>query len=518
VARLVAWGQTRVSPSLAGIAVRDERLAVALTVFCVAIVVYAATLLRGVSSFDAAEMQTVPTLLGIAHPTGYPLWTLIGFLWTKLFFFASAALMMNLLSAFCFALAAATLAVLCVRLDVRPVLAVVAGLTFAFAGETWARATQAEVHSLHTLLVALLLLAWVVAEQTESRGAARAMILVAAIGVAHHRLMVITALPLVLWFFARHLSVLRSKSFLVSSIACLTPLLVYLYIPIRADDHPSVVASDTSHGSLPIIRGDLFASHEDAFALESPSRWWDALPSYAHLAAHWLGWLVVLLALVGAVRCAARRPAIFVGLAAVTFTTTWGLANRTDRDYRWLIVSLFILCLLAALALEAATLMIGRALQRDRKVWQPMLPALAVLIPLVALVSHFSTYDRSADRRDTENGERILSAVAPNAVIWSYWDVRTTLQYLTRVQGFRSDVSVLDHGVYGKYQSTDDAVIAVDVAQDPSLAHRPYYFVPPSPQEQAQAAQSLSLEPVVSVDLPFGFDYRGSGWLYRVRR
>lgn len=44
--------------------------------FIAAAGVYAATLLRGVSSADPAEMQTVPTVLGIAHPTTYPLWTL----------------------------------------------------------------------------------------------------------------------------------------------------------------------------------------------------------------------------------------------------------------------------------------------------------------------------------------------------------------------------------------------------------------------------------------------------------
>jgi hypothetical protein len=126
-------------------------------VFVAVLSIYGATLLPGVSSFDPAEMQTVPAVLGIAHPTGYPLWTLLGYLWTRLPV-ASPALLMNLLSAAFFAASAATLAVLCTRLAVRPIFAVVGGLTFAFAGETWARATQAEAHSLHTFLVSLLLL------------------------------------------------------------------------------------------------------------------------------------------------------------------------------------------------------------------------------------------------------------------------------------------------------------------------------------------------------------------------
>jgi hypothetical protein len=147
---LIAVSEPRATYAARVLAV-DRRWATAGAVFIGAISIYSATLLRGVSSFDPAEMQTVPVVLGIAHPTGYPLWTLLGFAWTKVFFFASAALMMNLLSAGFFALAAATLGLVALRLEVRPVLAAVAALCFAFAGEVWARATQAEVHSLQTL-------------------------------------------------------------------------------------------------------------------------------------------------------------------------------------------------------------------------------------------------------------------------------------------------------------------------------------------------------------------------------
>jgi hypothetical protein len=503
-------------PSIARV---NERWAAAAAVFFIAIVVYAATLLKGVSSFDAAEMQTVPAVLGIAHPTGYPLWSLLGFLWTKLFFFASPALMMNLLSALLFALAAATLALISLRLGVGPGLAAVAGLAFAFAGETWSRATEADVHSLHTLLVALLLLAWVVAEQTRSRRAALALLALTAIGLAHHRLMAVTGLPLVLWFFARHLKLLRSKSFLFPAIVFgLTPLLVYLYLPIRIAQDPSVVNADPSNGSLPIIRGDLFASHEQAFTRESFGRWWHALPSYGHLAVQWVGWIVVLLALTGAVQLALRRRPIFVGLAVILLTTTWGLANRTDRDYRWLIVPLLVLCVFLSIGLASARGTIGRFIARDDKRWKLVAPTLAALIPLIAVLTHFSTYDRSTDRRDAVNGERILSTVAPDAVIWSYWDVRTTLQYLTAVKRVRPDVQVLDHRSYAKYGSLDDATIADDVGTDSSLGARPYYFIPPNDQERATVAHRLVLDPVLRVDLPYGFDYRGSGWLYRVRR
>jgi hypothetical protein len=144
--------------------------------------------------------------------------------------------------------------------------------------------------------------------------------------------------------------------------------------------------------------------------------------------------------------------------------------------------------------------------------------ALAVLIVVVAVASRFSTYDRSGDTRDAVNGGRVISTVAPGAVVWSYWDVRTTLQYLTVVEHERPDVTVLDHRAYAKYGSIDDAVVAVKVARDPSFAGRPYYFITASEGERATAGQSIGLEPVLPIDLPYSFDDRFKGWLYRVRR
>jgi hypothetical protein len=500
------------------VAALDERWVAAAAVFAIAISVYGATMLRGVSSFDPAEMQTVPSVLGIAHPTGYPLWTLLGFFWTRLPL-ASPALLMNVLSASFFALAAATLALISMRLEVRPTLAAVAGLTFAFAGETWARATQAEAHSLHTLLMALLLLAWIVAEQTESPRAATAMILLVSIGLTHHRLMAISGLPLLLWYFARHPKTVRSLTFAFdATLAGLTPLLLYFYLPIRISENPPVVNADTSGGSIPIIRGTLLASHEQPFQRASPARWWHTLPYFGDQAVRWLGWVVVALALAGALQLALRRRALFLGLALVVIATTYGLANRTEHDDRWLLIPILVACMCAAVALEAVMRIIVSTFQRVDKRVLLLAPAVAALIPLYAVATHYSAHDRSGDTRDQVNGETILSAMAPGAVVWSYWDVRATLEYLTQVKHFRPDVQVLDDRTYAKYKSYDDGTVAIDIGLDPSFAARPYYYIPVFDFHRAAVAQRFRLKPIAPIDLPFGYDDRGRGWLYLVER
>jgi hypothetical protein len=61
----------------------DVRVAAAVSAG-IAFVVYLRTMLPGVSVGDWAEMQFVPAQLSVPHPTGYPLYVLLGKLFSLL--------------------------------------------------------------------------------------------------------------------------------------------------------------------------------------------------------------------------------------------------------------------------------------------------------------------------------------------------------------------------------------------------------------------------------------------------
>ena len=104
----------------------------------------------GVGFWDTAEFQTVPPILGTAHPTGYPTYVLLGWLASLVLTpFGEAAFRMNLLSAILVGVAAA-ITVDLVRLLTRSVvLGVVAGLGLAATPIVWAIGTHADPHALH---------------------------------------------------------------------------------------------------------------------------------------------------------------------------------------------------------------------------------------------------------------------------------------------------------------------------------------------------------------------------------
>ena len=74
-----------------------------------AFALYTATLAPTVLAGDGGEFQFVLYLLGVAHPTGYPLYTLLGWAWSHLLPVGDVAYRMNLLSAAGAALAVALL-------------------------------------------------------------------------------------------------------------------------------------------------------------------------------------------------------------------------------------------------------------------------------------------------------------------------------------------------------------------------------------------------------------------------
>ena len=78
----------------------------ALVVFLVSFVVYLLTLASGVGFIDSGELATVCATLGIAHPTGYPLFTLVGFLFSQLPIASMVIVRLNIMSALFSALGA----------------------------------------------------------------------------------------------------------------------------------------------------------------------------------------------------------------------------------------------------------------------------------------------------------------------------------------------------------------------------------------------------------------------------
>ncbi|MGC8837690.1 MAG: glycosyltransferase family 117 protein [Anaerolineae bacterium] len=215
---------------------------------------YVRTLAPTVLAADGGEFQFAAYLAGIAHPTGYPLYLILGWAWSHLLPVGDPAFRMNLFSAVWAALTVGALYLLALYLlrrmhilDLCPSLAqpvaALAAVTFGVSRIFWSQAVAAEVYSLHaflTVLVLFLALAWDGARGSQRERLATALALAVGLALAHHgtSLLLLPGLAAYAWLqgaSTRHLTRGRAARLL----ACLAlPQLLYLYIPLRASHTP----------------------------------------------------------------------------------------------------------------------------------------------------------------------------------------------------------------------------------------------------------------------------------------
>ncbi|KAM6445445.1 protein O-mannosyl-transferase TMEM260 [Rhynochetos jubatus] len=118
---------------------------------------YTATLPPALPGGDAGELITAAYELGVAHPPGYPLFTLLAKLATGLLPIGSPAYRVNLLCGLLGAAAASLLFYTVFRLSGSYAGGILAAGVFSFSRLTWQWSIAAEVFSLNNLFVGLLM-------------------------------------------------------------------------------------------------------------------------------------------------------------------------------------------------------------------------------------------------------------------------------------------------------------------------------------------------------------------------
>ena len=120
------------------------RLLCDVAAFLVPAVIYVASASHEPASWDTAELQGVPYILGITHPTGFPFYVLLGFAWSHLLPLGSIAFRMNALSGVALGVAAAAAYAVAIELGAWRPIALCATLWFAFTQDVWSHGLRAE--------------------------------------------------------------------------------------------------------------------------------------------------------------------------------------------------------------------------------------------------------------------------------------------------------------------------------------------------------------------------------------
>ena len=136
-------------------------------VAAISLAVYVRTLAPTVMWYDMGEFATAAYVLGIAHNTGYPLYLLLGKLFTLLPI-GDIAYRVNFMSAFFAAGTVFIMYLIVIHLTKRRSAALLSAVTLGFTSTLWSNATWAVSYDLNaflTLLILYLMLIWMEAEK-----------------------------------------------------------------------------------------------------------------------------------------------------------------------------------------------------------------------------------------------------------------------------------------------------------------------------------------------------------------
>jgi hypothetical protein len=510
-------------------------LLAALPPVIVALALYTRTLMPGLGVWDNAEFQAIGPVLGIAHPTGYPTYTLLAWLGSVLLQpVGEPALRANLMSALLVSGAVGLIAGTVTMLTRRIVAGAAAGLAFAVAPRAWEVALAADPHALHVFFVGLLmvmLVTWMLRRDRapEHRESADRWLVAAAavygLSLGNHALTMLLAPGIAIFVFAVAPDLFRRPKVILACAAAvaLTTLLVYAYLPIRSAMGPPLDYANPQHwqilgpadadghrdvvgGFAYLVFGQQFQGTFGQIPPDAIDRFFERLGSLSVLA---------LLAPLGAGFLLLRRPALLVMLVA-WFAVTWyfSLTYINAAIERYYLGPLAVVAVLGGLgaaglidlALRYGPLErlagLGGSVRRHvpeisrSALWRSsaragaaaesryglhaverfsvgLVAALVLLVPLsLSVPATLPRVDQSRNLDGRRWVESVLPKLEQDAVIVSWWSFSTTLWYAQFVEGRRQDVTVIDD----RTMLDQNLGTAADVL-DRYVGQRPLYLI-----------------------------------------
>jgi hypothetical protein len=421
------------------------------------LVIHLLTAARDLGSIDSGELAAACAQLGVAHPTGYALYVLLGRL-SVVLLPVPAVFAVTLLSTVSIAVAAWLLLQLVRHLfalvgvndpRAREWLPRLAAAWFGFDRVVWEQATGNEVYAPHLVLVVALLLLGVRSLDRENTLRRRALLAyVAGIALAHHLTVVFLA-PALLWawfqpWFGRRGAGARPpgpKTMLALPVLLLCAgYSATLYLPIRSTLNPSLDWGDPTTWSS-FWRHSLAAQYRVWF-FESAGQFASNLVGYFSSLVHRLSPLVWVLAPWGAAVVARRigRAAIFLALVFIV-TLIWAASYDIHDLAPYFLPADLVLIAFGAVGAAALTRTTGGSLLARRLAY-PLL----LLSALLQVGWNYRAVDRSGDRFVRAHTEALLASLPPDAIVLSrFWDAFVSPWiYLRAVEGVRPDVTVVD--------------------------------------------------------------------------
>ncbi|NDJ86859.1 MAG: DUF2723 domain-containing protein [Chloroflexi bacterium] len=447
--------------------VHHKGLLLVLSTFIVVLTAYIRTLMPGTVGGDAGELQYAGPLLALVHPTGQPLYVLLGKIWSELIPFGSIAWRMNLLAAVSAASGAAALGWFVYRIYGSMTLGFSAGLTLAFGATLWGQAVLADKYAFNVLLSAIIIglaLRW--EQKPTNNRLLYALSGAFGLSLLHHRSLALFGIGIslmVIWHLRKGLWQNWQRTGICLGLVLVPPLLIYpTVLPLlRANNASPLLWQPSSAGDWIDYLLERHVIENEALVFDSPDDIAAQIEIYTETTTQDYTFIVPVLAIAGFLILLRRRPA-----AGIFLLLSYGLlmflsANfrGNERQFTYYLPSYVTLLYAAAIGATAVWDVISGWRLSSIPVKYAAIPGV-VALPLIIFLATYPDQRLKAIYgdplvgethmwRDTlksgNMGERLtrdLEALPPDAALAADWEQVTILWYEQQVEKRRPDLMI----------------------------------------------------------------------------
>lgn len=426
---------------------------VSLGIFALACIVYFFTAAPGLMFTDSGELAAACSLLNVAHPTGYPLFTLQGHIWTMINPLPRDITWLNLLAGvytatsvwFFYGWMRTLPEILKLpRLSGKAeyIVPAVGAAAYAFALTIWMQATTIEVYSLQLLIFTSCLYFFFKALSSEGSQSRRYLLvsgLTVGLGFANHGTTVLLIPGLLFLFFKRpgerfNFSKERFRMLLLILIPVLMGIALYLYLPIRSAMSPPINWGEVHRGTDKFFY-HVLGKQYSVMMFTGVEAVKTNLSKFFSLLPYQLGFVGILSAIAGMIYCFKKSGTVAWFFIVIFVTCLFYALNYDIHD----IDAYFSLAFIVLLAFS----FLGLYALAARF---PKISTAFILLPVISLLVNYSDCDESGNMTVDTYTQIVLENLEEDAVVissqWDYWV--SAFWYLQEVEGVRPDIVLFE--------------------------------------------------------------------------
>ena len=422
---------------------KQERLIDSMIVFAASFTVYLLTLCPTIYAGDSGDFITAAYTLGIPHPAGYPIYTIVGKLFT-LIPYGNVAFRINLMNAVFTALVVALVYNTVQLLTKSRLAGIGTSLLLAFSYSLWAQEALGKAYSLNALFFSIIVYLAVLWRNTKGRRVLYYLAFTYGLALTNH-VSIAFMLPAFIYFIWKtDRKVLNYDTGKKMVLSLILGLLMYIYIPLRASMKPAHNWGDPETVDRFLIHVTAYVHRHSHVLVLSASR---TLQRFSDLLLLYLrqfsvSGAVVLIGLF----CVEDSIFLWFSLMLMLLDSLYTMFfNMVSFDTAALgVPTCIVFSIWGGFGIKRILWLIDRKLKRNR--WKDYAPILFItVLVLIPLAVNYGQNDQSRNRIAYYYGMDLLSTVENNSVIFAEGDNEVfILDYLLTVEKARPDVATYD--------------------------------------------------------------------------